>query len=222
MKLYPIMCAVLLCTSCETVRTVYDDNGNVVNPDADPGGEKDLSAHFEKEFASSFSEKKNDLGIPVASSNKVSRYQRDLDGSNRSGNEYVTGSYAGADRQAQTMSFAGAGKTYDVSKAYSGDMARAVSKDLHPAFATASRGVYGSDDAYADNSRSAMEGAASLMNGKSYATTSSVYSRETTSGYVETRRDNTPPPRIMTRDQYYRKTVRETRALLGRDKEEEP
>lgn len=222
MRAIAISCCLLLLCACETVRTVYDEAGNEVKPSSS-GGETDLTSHFEKEFASSFSEKKNDQGVPQATSGKVSRYQKDLDSSSRLDKQFSTGSYAGATRdEVHTMSFSGAGKTYNVKEAYSGAMGSAIERDLHPAFATGSRGIYGTEDSYAgDEVRSALEGMKSRMNGQEYVTHSGRYSREDSSGYVESRRDNTPPPRIISRDEYYRKTVRETRALLGRDEEKQ-
>lgn len=210
-------CCLLLLSACETVRTVYDEAGNEVNPNA--SGESDLTAHFEKEFASSFSEKKNDQGVPQATSGKVSRYQKELDASSRLDKQFSTSSFAGAPRdEVHTMRFSDTGKAYDVKEAYSGSMGSAIEKDLHPAFATDSRGIYATGDSYASNEvRSALEGMQNRMNGQSYVTHTGRYSRDDTSGYVETRRDNTPPPRVISRDEYYRKSVRETRALLGRD-----
>ena len=219
MRLLVPCCLILLC-SCETVRTVYDENGNVVDTNKAPGGESDIASFFEKEFASSFSEKKTESGVPQSTSNKVSRYQKDLDSSSRLDKSFSTSSYAGADRnEVYNVSFAGADKAYSVHEAYSGGMGRSISKDLHPAFATSSRGVYGTDDAYVTDgsTRSALEGMRSAVNGRSYVTGSSSYSRDEVNGYVESRRNNTPPPRVISRDEYYRKTIRETRALLGRD-----
>lgn len=215
MRYLAFTCLFALC-ACESVRTVYDENGNVVDPDAPSGGESDLASRFEKDFASSFSEKKNALGVPQATSNKVSSFQKDLDSSSRLNKDFQTGAFAGSDNQVQTMSFSGSGKSFSTKEAYTGGLGHSISKDLHPAFATASRGVFGSDDAYSGNSRYGYEGKKSVSASRVYSTQESVISRESTSGYFETRRGNTPPPRIMTRDQYYRKTIEETRAMLGR------
>lgn len=212
---------VLLLSACETVRTVYDDNGNVVDADAEPKGERDISDLMEKEFNSSFSVQKTKDGVPLTVSNKVSRYQSDLDAARQTDKEYAAGSYSGRS-EFSTMSFAGAGKVFSAQDAYSGGVGKQIEKDLHPDFAKPSRGIYGTDDAFAQREvRAAIEGYRSASARREFSAGESAYSRDTTSGYIETRRDNTPPPRIMTRDQYYRKTVEQTRTMLGRDKEEE-
>ena len=214
-----LLCLVALC-ACESVRTVYDEGGNVVpQEEASGGGEKDFTSHLEAQFNSSFSEKKTEDGVPQSVSNKVSSFQSKLDAARRMDQEYGTGTYAGAARESvYTMSFSGSGKTYSTKDAYSGGMGKRIEKDLHPAFAEPSRGVVGSEDMFS-TSRSAVEGSRSNIGG-SYPTHDSVYSHEDTSGYVETRRDNTPMPRVMSRDEYYRKTIQQTRTMLGRDKEE--
>lgn len=208
--------------ACESVRTVYDESGKPIKQQESQGGEKDFSSYMEDKFNSSFSEKKNDQGVPQTFSNKVSSYQSKLDDSKRLDKEYLTRSYGESARQTPgSMSFAGAsGKAYEADKAYPGLMGASISKDLHPAFASSSRGIYGTGDSYAgDRSRSSMEGRDSSIGG-SYYTKESFYSRDMTSGYFETRKHRTPPPRVITRDEYYRKTIEETRTLLGRDKPE--
>lgn len=217
MKGAVLLSAVMLLSACETIRTVYDEDGKVVSEHA--GGEKDITDHFEKSFDSSFSVKKNDKGIPQAVSNRVSRFQKDLDEARRSDSVYSTSSYAGTDdRSVERMEFAGAGKAYSVHEAYTGSRGEAINKDLHPAFATSSRGLYSTADSYdAENARSALEGMRSTMAGGRYSTSESSYSTDDTSGYIESRRDNTPPPRVFSREQYYRKTIDDTRALLGRE-----
>lgn len=217
-----LLSGIVLLSACESVRTVYDEYGEVVDPNAPSGGEGDISSRLEKQFSSSFSEKKNDKGVPQAVSNRVSRYQQDLDASSRMDKEYGTRSYPGSKDEVYTVSFSDSKKTYSTADAYSGAMGKAIDKDLHPAFATASRGVYGTDDSYVGGDSEAYQnGIRSAMDAKKFSTDESYYSREMTSGYVETRRDNTPPPRVITRDQYYRKTIEQTRTLLGRDKETE-
>ena len=215
-------CLLLFC-ACETVRTVYDENGNVVDPDAPSGGEGDISSRLEKQFANSFSEKKNDQGVPQAVSNKVSRYQQDLDASSRLDKEYSAGRYAGAEGSYDSISFSDGKKIYGVKDAYTDAMGKRIDKDLHPAFAEASRGVYATEDSYSAagaGARAYQEGAQSPLDGRSYATEESYYSRDMKSGYIESRIENARQPRVMTRDQYYRKSIDQTRALLGRDSDE--
>ena len=215
-----LLSSVMLC-ACETVRTVYDENGNVIDPNAVPQGETDISSRLEKQFSSSFSEKKNDQGVPQAVSNKVSSFQRDLDEASRLDKEYRTGSYSGGAAGFSVMSFSGSGKAFSTQDAYSGTMGKTIEKDLHPAFASPSRGVYGTDDSYARGGvYSALEDRKSAVGGRVYSTSESVYTNDKTSGYFETRRNNTPPPPIFSRDQYNRKTIEQTRTLLGRDKDD--
>lgn len=215
-----MLSGILLLSACESVRTVYDEYGEVVDTEAaDSGSEGDFSARLEKQFSSAFSEKKNDKGVPQAISNRVSPYQKDLDASGRMDKEYSTGSYSGSKDEVYTVSFSDGKKMFSTSDAYSGAMGKSIDRDLHPDFATATRGVYGSEDSYIGGTTEAYQnGVRNTMGSRKYVTGESHYSRETPNGYVETRRNNTPPPRVITRDQYYRKTIEETRSLLGRDK----
>lgn len=209
----------LMMSACESVRTVYDEGGNVVEEQESSGGETDLSARLEKQFNSSFSTKKTEDGVPLSVSNKVSRYQRDIDESRRMEKDFHTEAFGGAKEDFYTMSFAGADKSFTPAEAYSGGLGKRIERDLHPDFATPSRGIFGTDDLFAEHDRRASgEGSSFGDAARVYGGTHrSVYSREASSGYVETRRDRTPPPRIISRDQYQRKTIDETRALLGRD-----
>lgn len=208
--------------ACESQRTVYDEFGNEVKePSGGGGGEKDLTTHMEEKWNASFGEQKTASGVPQSVSNRVSSFQSKLDDAGRANKEYLTKSYDGADRDSfYTMQFSGADKKYGLKEAYSGGMGERIEKELHPAFATESKGIYATSDSYAGNSRYGREGTRSADSGKSYYTRESYYTRDTESGYIESRRDYTPPPRVMTRDEYYGKTVQDTRMMLGRDKDE--
>ena len=213
--------ALLLC-ACQTVRTVYDEYGNEVKETQGGGGEKDLSTHMEERFNASFSEKKNAQGVPQAVSNRVSAFQKDLKDASLN-KEYFTKNYDGSGaNEMSSMSFSGSDKRFSGAKeAYSGAMRDRIEKELHPAFASGSKGIYATDDAFAgSNSRYARESTPSSMDGKSYGTQESYYSRDMESGYIETRRESMPDPRVMTKDEYYRKSIQETRTMLGRDKDE--
>lgn len=213
-----LMLMFLTLCACKTVRTVYDEAGNVVEPDSGSGGEKDLTAHLEKQFNTSFSTKKTEDGVPLSVSDKVSRYQRDIDEARRMEKDYHTEAYSGAKDEAYTMSFSEAGKTFSTSEAYTGGLGKRFERDLHPAFATPTRGVYGSDDMFGQGDlRSAAERLIHPEVGRVYRTEESSFSRDSLSGYVETRREKTPQPRVFSRDQYQRKTIDDTRAMLGRD-----
>lgn len=216
----PLLVCLLLC-SCQTVRTVYDENGHVVDPDA-PGGEKDLYEHLNKQFNDSFSTKKGEDGIPITSSNKVSSYQRKRDESGRLDKEFSTSEYAGGREAYSTMRFSDQGKVYSTKEAYTGDFGKRMEKELHPDFVKSSRGLYSTDATYTgSNLRSPLQDRKSADKDTVFPTSAAPFSRESTSGYVETRRDLTPPPRVYTRDEYYGKSIEETRALLGRDKKKE-
>lgn len=207
--------------ACESVRTVYDEYGNEVKDTPSSGGEKDFTSYMEAKFNSSFSEKKNSQGVPQAVSNRVSSYQKDLSGSSRLDKEFSTKKYDGFSKEAYTMSFAGAGKKFDVKEAYTGGRGSAIAKDLHPDFASKERGIYSSADSYAGaGSRYGLEGMSSTHAGRSYHTRESEYTHDTESGYIETRRNNTPPPRVMSKGEYYQKTIQDTRAILGRGNDE--
>lgn len=221
-KWLQILPCIILLSACETVRTVYDEAGNVVEEEESSGGEKDLYEHMNKQFNSTFSTKKNESGIPVTTSNKVSSFQRKIDESGRLDKEYSTKEYAEGREEYSTMRFSDRGKVFSTKEAYSGEFGKRLEKDMHPDFAKPSRGLYSTDAAYADGQLSSpLQGMKNRARDERYATKESSYSRDTTSGYVETRRDRTPPPRVYTRDEYYGKSIEDTRSLLGRDKEAE-
>lgn len=219
----PLLC--LLCLpACTSVRTVYDENGNEVKDR--PGGERSLEDYMADTFDKDVSRKKNKDGVPESSSNKVSRYQKAIDEARRDTSEYSTGRFSGTGSYSGSdLRFSGAGKAFDKSKTYSGTFASsAYSRDLRPAFMSDSKGIYGTDSRHgsitADN-RAAGEGLAhgSYTTSSVYGTHPSSISRDTPSGYYESRRNKTPQPRILNHRDYYKKSLFETRALLGRDNE---
>lgn len=222
MRVALMISMLLMLCACGSVRTVYDEFGNEVKESGGGGGEKDLTAHMEEKWSNSFSEKKNEQGIPQAVSNRVSSFQKELDGARSADKEFYTKSYEGASTgDVYSMRFSGAGKQYGAKEAYTGGMGARIDKELHPAFAGASKGIYSTSDRYAKGgSRYGREGAGSADSGKSYLTGESYYSRRMEDGYFESRRDSLPPPRVMSRGEYYQKSIDETRTLLGRDKDE--
>lgn len=217
------MLLLLMLCACESVRTVYDEFGNVVKePEGGSGGgEKDLAAHMEEKWNNSFSEKKNAQGIPQAVSNRVSSFQKELDSASGTDKEFMTKRYDGAStNDVYSMNFAGADKRYGVKEAYTGGMGERIERELHPAFAGASKGIYSTGDSYSgSSSRYGREGENSAANGNRYLTNESYYNREMESGYFESRRESMPEPRVMSRGEYYQKSIEETRTMLGRDKE---
>lgn len=209
--------------ACTTVRTVYDDQGNEVKER--PAGERSLEDYMSETFDKEVTRKKNEEGVPESSSNKVSRYQRDIDAARKSDKTFSTGTFSGtgvfsgADRN-----FRGAGKKFDTGKPYAGTYNSAYSTDLRPDFMSDTKGIYSRDDAYGVSTadRAAQDGqpyddfSPSHTYGTGY---SDDISRQDTSGYFESRREKFGKPRIISHQDYYRKTISETRSMLGRDEE---
>ncbi len=210
--------------ACKTVRTVYDHNGNEVQERA--GGERSLEDYMSETFDKEVSRKKNDEGVPESTSNKVSRYQRDIDAARKNDKTFSTGAFggtgafSGADRD-----FRGAGKKFDTGKPYAGTFnSTAYSTDLRPDFMSDTKGIFSREDAYGISSadRASQDGkpyddfSPSHTYGTGY---SDDISRNTTSGYFESRKEKFGKPRIISHQDYYRKTISETRSMLGRDEE---
>ena len=214
--------AVLACASCTPVRTIYDDQGNIVKDE--PGGEKDLVSTFEKRFNDSFSERKTQDGVPQTSSSKVSSFQRQLDDARKIDKPFATGSFdTGKQLDLRSDGFAGAGKRFSSGKDGIERTSNSMySTDLRPDFMNESHGIShsrryrGADE----TSRSAMEGIARDDRSKShYLNESSPYSTSQGNNYVEGRRDKSGQPTIMNYQEYYRQHRNSVRQLLGRDNE---
>lgn len=218
-KLLTVGLAWLSLGACTSQRTVYDEYGNVVQDKPKTGVERDFEDYMEEKFNSSFSEKKNDQGVPQAVSNKVSSFQSKLDDSKRLDKEYVTSSFAGARESALNgREYVGGRRSYGAKKEYAG-AGRQIDRDLNPAFTTDSKGIYGTNDTYAGaREQSAFSGVPSNVNGEFYTEESPYFSRDTKSGYVEVQRDKTPQMPVYKSDEYMGRTIEETRTLLGRDK----
>ncbi len=208
--------------ACTTQRTVYDEYGKEVQGGPHEGSVRDFDEYMEEKFNSSFSEKKNGQGVPQAVSNKVSSFQSRLDESKRIDKEYVTSSFSGTGESALSgKQYAGSGRFFGTKKEYAGAEGR-LTRELNPAFATHSKGIYGTDAIYTGaNEQSALSGAKSDMDGEFYTKENSIYSRDTKSGYVETRREKTLPTPVYSSHEYMGRTIEETRTLLGRDKPSE-
>lgn len=219
MRKWSILLLAGLCmVACKSERTVYDEYGQVVAQKPAHGRERDFADYMEEKFNSSFSEKKNDQGVPQAVSNRVSSFQSKLNDSKRIDKEYVTSSYAGAgDSALSGKSYAESDKSYGANRRYVGSDKR-LDRDLNPAFATDSKGIYGRDDIYAGAAeQAAISGKKSTMEGSYYTKESPYFSRSSESGYIETRKDRTPPPPVYSSDEYMGRTIEETRTLIGRD-----
>lgn len=208
----------LSAVSCESVRTVYDANGNKVDDDA-PSGEKDLMSHFEKQFQDSFSEEKSSDGVPISRSKRVSRYQQDIDEARREDKSFATRYYGGGKESGlRDTAFAGNDKRFGGDERGEKDSRTAFSTDMRPDFMNESHGIdptrrYRSS---ADD-RSAFENTDLDSRERGYITGRSRYDGADPNGYVETRRDKTPQPDITDFREYYRQNIHSTRKLLGRD-----
>lgn len=220
-----ILPLLILC-ACEPVRTVYDSNGQEVE-ESEGATISDLNSRFEKEFQSSFMEKKTESGVPQTSSGKVSSFQKYLDDSRRLNKDYTTRSYGDASRNdLRSSTYADADTRYARdNERYDKEAKVAYSTDMRPDFMNDSRGIShssrysGADDSH----RSAMDGlAAPGYRGHEYDVTADAgYAHGDTDHYVEGRRDKTPAPTITNYRDYYRKTIQDTRALLNREKKAE-
>lgn len=216
--------ALLCCSACTPVRTVYDSQGNEVKDDDTPGVEKDLMSTFEKRFDNDFSEKKNADGVPVTSSSKVSSFQRELDNARKIDKPFATGSFdTGRRLDFRDDSFGDSAKRFDSGK---DDIARAensmYSTDLRPDFMNESHGISHSQryGGATTADRSDMEGIARNDRSETYHLTDyEPYTTAESNSYVEHRRNKTPQPTIMDYRDYYRQHIHSVRQLLGRDNE---
>ncbi len=219
----PLLLCLLYLPACQTVRTTYDENGHEVKEHT--GQERSFEDYMQETFDSEVTRRKNKDGVPESSSSKVSRYQKAIDDARRDTSTFQTGSYSGTKSFDRNKNFSGAGKAFDTGAPYKGAFSNsAYSKDLRPDFMSDTKGIYSRDDAYADfgtGARSNSDGQAyaEFSSEHVYGTNSSNFSRDDASGYIESRRDNTAPPRIINHRDYYKKSLFETRALLGRDNE---
>ncbi len=212
--------ACLLLPACETVRTVYDEGGNVVKPDEGEGAkESDLFSAYEKRFDAAFSEKRNAQGVPEARSGRVSAFQKELDSARSTKNSYATKAFGGLrEDDSRSRSFNGS-KVYAGGKVYEGGSTRSMfSRDTRPDFMNESHGIAHTDYQGGERSRSEAEGVASDDSGRIYSTHASNYRREQESGYFEERRDATPAPPIYDHKDTQTREIMNIRNILGRDK----
>ena len=207
--------------ACTPVRTVYDENGNVVNED-EPGGEKDLMSTFEKRFDAAFSEQKTKDGVPQTTSSKVSSFQRELDEARRIDKPYATGSFdTGKHLDLRDKSYGDSSRRFFSGKDGIEKKASSMySTDLRPDFMNESHGISFSDR-YAGAShddRSDLEGRTRDDRSKThYLTDYEPYNTGQSNSYTEHRRNKTPQPTIINYQDYYRQHKNSVRQLLGRD-----
>lgn len=220
-KLLPIL---LACTlgACESVRTVYDANGNVVE-EREPGGERDLSAHFQKQFGESFSEQKGASGVPQTISNRRSSFQKDIDEARRNDKEYATKAFGDVRRNdALSKAFSGSGKAYEGSGRYlDRKMSAMASTDMTPDFMNETHGISHSSRYSGADRRSTAEGSSLPGGDRRFATQSSRYDKAGGDGYIDSRRDKTPEPEITHYRDFQQKTIDETKDFIHRHRDKD-
>ena len=214
--------ALLGLAACTPVRTVYDENGNVVSDE--PGGEKDLMATFEKRFDAAFSEQKTKDGVPMTTSSKVSAYQRDLDEARRIDKTFSTGSFdTGSRLGLRDSSYDATSKRFQTGKDAISKTSNAMySTALRPDFMNESHGISHSQRYRGASTadRSGMEGIARNDRSETYhLTDSEPYTTAQSNNYVEHRRNKSEQPTIIHYQDYYRQHINSVRQLLGRDNE---
>lgn len=217
----PILSVILLAAlcSCESVRTVYDANGKVVT-EHDGARERSLNDYFEEEFDSNFSEKQNAHGVPEATSKKVSSYQKDIDAARRENKEFATGAFnPGGSDSYSGIKYSGAGEKFDNSKRFEGFSGNSqFNTDMRPAFMSQGKGISRTNyTAHSSDDRYSGENSNSDARSHIYATHNNSISTSDTSNYIETRREKWGKPTIINKGEYYKRTIEETRSLLGRD-----
>ncbi len=220
---FPVVIALLaslLMPACESVRTVYDEGGNVVKQDEHEGAkESDLFEAYEKRFDEAFSEKRNAQGVPEAKSRRVSGFQKELEAARDTNDPYMTKSFGGLkESHLRDQNFQGS-KVYAGGKVYEGSRTQsAITRDMRPDFMNESHGIAHSDYLGGQLGRSASEGTYTGDSGEVYRTHASRYRREQESGYFESLRDQTPAPPIYDHRDTQTREIMNIRSILGRDK----
>lgn len=199
--------------ACTSERRYFDEDEASGNTNSI--GEKTL----ESRFTSGFDVKNNEFGVPEASSSKSSPFQNKIDSQYEQGKGgYMTSNYAGINNfDDGRKSFGASGKEYSGRKVFSGSKTSSFTRDEIPAFMQAGRGI----ERVASTSfsgRADGEGRALLgLPADDYSTNHSRYSSADESGYIESRRNNTPDAKIQNSKDYMQRTIDETRTMLGRD-----
>lgn len=204
--------------ACESVRTVYDENGRVVD-DRPKSGESDLTAHFEDEFNAAFAEEKVN-GVPTATSKRVSAYQKKLDAARREDKEYLTHDYKGnlGETNLRGTLYSEDGKRWGGNKRMDKSERQAYNTLQRPDFMNETHGIsHSSRNGANDASRMETEEHELGERASRFSTNASRYHTTDPNYYVAERRDKTPQPQITDFREYYRQSIKSTRALLNRD-----
>lgn len=212
---YCLVIALLLC-ACESVRTVYDEHGVEVK-EREPGKESDLMSRFEERIDASFQRKKNADGVPQAVSSRVSSFQKELDAARGTEERYATSAFSGVrENDALSTRYKGS-KEFDGRKSYAGTRESSYDVTRQPDFLNEHRGL--AHEAYREDQSTRSPAEGSLLRGsdETFETSASRYTRDTKSGYFESRREKTKQPVIRDYKDVYSKEVFNTRSILGRD-----
>ncbi len=216
-----LLASVLVLPACESVRTVYDEDGKVVTEDDTPGAnETDLVSAFEKRFDTAFSEKRNAQGVPEASSQRVSSFQKELDRARSTEEDgYSTKLFGGLKRDdSRDRSYSGV-KDFGGNKQFAdGELRSRFSTDNRPDFMNENRGLAHKDYEGGKAVRYMGEGSRSDDAGRVYDTPESRYQTDQQSGYFESRRNDTPAPPIYDHRDVHTREIMNIRNILGRDK----
>lgn len=209
----------LALSSCKSVRTVYDENGKVVK-ESEGANFTDIHSHMEKQWGDSFSEKKNAEGVPEATSSKVSSFQKELDAARRNDKEFLTGDWNGRkDAGLRGMVYDADGRAFGEGKRYETFSSSAYTTSMTPDFLKSGRGLTPSEEQGAlGGQTSGLAGRYNDARSMTYEPGGAApYSRETESGYFESRRHNAKEPVIVNYRDYYQRGVQDIRGILGRD-----
>lgn len=200
--------------SCSSERVVYGADGEVVKERK--AGE---SPSLEARFTGSFNVKKNKDGVPEASSAKVSPFQSQIDAARSADNKDAAGAAGKQFGGRQDISdlrdkgYGGASTQFNGGKTYEGSNKSAYTADNVPDFMKPGKGLERKDY---DKGKVASDTGRQFAGGGTYQTAASPTNQEQKSGYFESRRDKTAPPVIMSKDEYQRMTLEESRGMLGR------
>ncbi len=209
----------MLCfASCETQRHYFDGEGNEIAPPDD----SPKSSSLEERFTSTFTMKKNEEGVPVATSNKVSAFQSKL----QSARTDESSSFERKDYEG-VREFEGAGlrdawgeKRVD-RREFAGQDKEAYSREMQPDFLKNGSGIISRRDADYSASRSEYEGDFREMDRFSDEGKTGQYAQGDRSQYFDERQQNTPEIKVVSRDEYLRMTIEESRTMMGRDSDDE-
>ncbi len=203
---------VLFTVSCESVRTVYDEDGQLVK-ERKPGENSSL----EDRFTGGFDTKKNALGVEEANSKKVSSFQAAIDSSRDASSESSFQGLSYGKKETMDIrdksfiesmsSFAGNKSVKDSSKS-------AYTPDDVPAFMKGGRGI--TPESYAGSSKKSSAGERVYNTGEAYERVMSSTSTGQRSGYFESKPE--AQKTVYSQEEYAQKTIEDTRGMLQRDK----